>query len=322
MRPYSGAPAAALQCATSKRIKANVVKDIDGKRALAAAAIGLAVAAPAASVELKDFLLLQRPVPVRELRYGAAPSQAIDVYLPVGAGPHPVAVLIHGGCWADLPGATREQLRPLAAHWASRGVAVWSIGYRRANEAGGGYPHMYLDVAAAVDRMRDEAAGLGIDPARSVLVGHSAGGHLALWAASRASLPAGSPLRQHSEPLAVRGVVSVAGIGDLQTFSPAIPNTCGPGVLEGLAGPGSDRLADVSPARLPLPSSVRSVVMISGTADRLVPLQAARDYRVSQVAAQARIRLRDVAGAGHFDLVAPATPAAEAVFDEVGRALD
>jgi acetyl esterase/lipase len=291
-------------------------------RTLAGLALGLAVFAPTEAVELKDFLQLARPVPTLELRYGQAPSQAIDVFLPPGAGPHPVAILIHGGCWAELPGATREQLRPLAARWAGLGIAVWSIGYRRANEAGGGYPAMYRDVAMAVDRIGVDGPPLGIDVARSVLVGHSAGGHLALWAASRASLPAGSPLRQPAEPLPVRAVISVAGIGDLEKFSPAIPATCGPGVLEGLAGPGADRFADVSPARLVLPPVVRSVVMVSAAGDKLVPLQAARDYRDAQPAAAARIRLRDVAQAGHFDLVTPGAPAAEVVLQEVRQALE
>lgn len=298
------------------------MKGWNGRQAVAAVALGLAAAATLARAEeLEDFMQLAKPAPTLEIRYGAAPNQAIDVFLPRGQGPHPLAILIHGGCWADLPGATREQLRPPAADWARRGVAVWSIGYRRANEAGGGYPHMYRDVALAVDRVRGEAARLNIDTARSVLVGHSAGGHLALWAASRASLPAGSPLVQQDAPLAVRNVVSVAGVGNLQTFSPAIPSTCGPGVLEGMTGDGADRFADVSPARLALPAAVRSVVLVSSSADKLVPLQAARDYRDAHQASAERIRLRDVADAGHFDLVAPAAPAAEVVFEEVRRAV-
>ena len=196
------------------------------RHALAALALSLAAGPAAQAVDIKDFLQLPKPAPTREIRYGAAPNQAVDVFLPPGPGPHPLAILVHGGCWAELPGATREQLRPLAADWARRGIAVWSVGYRRANEAGGGYPHMYRDVASAVDRLGREAAGLNIDAARNVFVGHSAGGHLALWAASRASLPPDSPLRPAGEPLAARAVVSVAGIGDLQTFSPAIPRTC------------------------------------------------------------------------------------------------
>ncbi|MBA3594034.1 MAG: alpha/beta hydrolase [Polaromonas sp.] len=274
-------------------------------------------------VELKDFLALPQPTPTQQISYGAAQSQGIDVFLPAGAGPHPVAIMIHGGCWSDFPGAGREQVRALAADWARRGVAVWSVGYRRANETGGGYPNLYLDVATAVDRLRSEAPRLGIDPTRSVLAGHSAGGHLALWAASRTRLPAASPLRRAGhQPLSVRGVVSIAGVGDLAAFAPHLPGSCGRGILQRLMGSGPDPYADVSPARLGLPESVGSVVMLSATEDGIVPLRAARDYRSALPAeAAARVRLRDVTGAGHFDLVTPGTPAFEAVFEEVRRLL-
>ena len=294
------------------------------KELLALSALALcALTAPAGAADLKDFLALPRPAPTHEIRYGAAQSQGIDVFLPAGRGPYPVAILIHGGCWSDFPGAGREQVRSLAADWARRGIAVWSIGYRRANEADGGYPNLYLDVAAAVDRLRSEAPRLGIDMMRSVLAGHSAGGHLALWAASRTRLPAGSPLHQSSEPQPVRGVVGMAGVGDLAAFAPRLPGSCGRGILERLSGGGSDAYADVSPARLGLPDFIRSVVMVSATDDQIVPLRAARDYRNALPAkAASRVRLRDVAGAGHFDLVTPGTPALEAVLEEVQRLLN
>ncbi len=282
-----------------------------------------ALTSTAGAVELKDFLALPKPAPTHAISYGAAQSQGIDVFLPAGPGPHPVAILIHGGCWSDFPGAGREQLRPLAADWARRGIAVWSIGYRRANEAGGGYPQLYRDAATAVDRLRSEAPRFGIDARRSVLTGHSAGGHLALWAASRSRLPAASPLQQTGEPLPVRGVVSIAGVGDLAAFAPRLPGSCGRGILEKLSGGGSDAYADVSPARLGLPEIVKSVVMVSAANDQIVPLRAARDYRNSlDAGAASRVRLRDVPAAGHFDLVTPGTPAFEAVFEEVQRLLN
>jgi len=276
----------------------------------------------AGAVELKDFLALPRPPPSQVIAYGAAPSQAIDVFLPAGPGPHPVAILIHGGCWSDFPGAGREQLRPLAADWARRGIAVWSLGYRRANEAGGGYPGMYSDVATAVDRLRSAGPALGLDIGRSVLAGHSAGGHLALWAAARSRLPVTSPLRQTEPPLPVRAVVSIAGVGDLAAFAPRLPGTCGSGILERLTNGSADPFADVSPARLGLPDHVGSVMLLSAVDDQIVPLGAARDYRQALGAdAAARVYLRDIAGAGHFDLVTPGTPAFDLVFDEVRRAL-
>lgn len=92
---------------------------------------------------------------------------------------------------------------------------MWSIGYRRANEAGGGYPGTYQDVGTALDRLADEAAALGKDLARAVIVGHSAGGHLALWAVSRGSLPAASPL-QASPRFVPRAVISLGGVGDFK----------------------------------------------------------------------------------------------------------
>ena len=91
-------------------------------------------------VELSTFIALPRPAPTLEIPYGANSSQAIDVFLPDGPGPHPVAILIHGGCWKDIPGAGREQLRHLGPELTRQGIAVWSIGYRRADEPGGGYP--------------------------------------------------------------------------------------------------------------------------------------------------------------------------------------
>jgi acetyl esterase/lipase len=134
-------------------------------------------------VELATFRALARPAPTVVLQYGTAASQAVDLFLPItGNGPHPVAILIHGGCWSATTDG-RQQLRHLGAELASQGIAVWSIGYRRANEDGGGYPGTFQDVALAIDQLRSEAARYNLDLTRTALIGHSAGGHLALWAA-------------------------------------------------------------------------------------------------------------------------------------------
>src|SRR4051812_42531321 len=203
--------------------------------ALAALAVAPALADP---VELSAFRDLSRPEPTLQITYGKAPSQGIDVFLPAGAGPHPVAVLIHGGCWSAAT-AGREQLRHLGPELAQRGIAVWSIGYRRADEDGGGYPGTYQDMAAALDRLVDDAAAHHLDLARVVLVGHSAGGHLALWAASR---PAAGP-HPGTTRLIPRAVISLGGVGDLASFARFIPVLCGPGILERLAP--ADKLSEV-----------------------------------------------------------------------------
>ncbi|MGI8568418.1 MAG: alpha/beta hydrolase [Methylocella sp.] len=270
-------------------------------------------------IDLATFVAISRPEPTFQLRYGPAPSQAIDVFLPASAGPHPVAVLVHGGCWSTHT-AGREQLRHLGAELARRGIAVWSIGYRRADESGGGYPGTFQDAGDAIDRLRSEAPKYNLDIARTVLVGHSAGGHLALWAAVRGQLPADSQLHRET-PFVPRAVISLAGIGDLKAFAPLVPMICGPGIIERLMGAspaGSrDRYADISPAALPAPEG--HVVMISGILDRLVPPYVAYDYaRAMRAKLGAPVELVDVPQAGHFDLVTLGTPA----WAEVNRRIE
>jgi len=103
------------------------------------ASITASAASAADPVELSAFIALARPEPTLQVRYGAEPTQGIDIFLPAGPSPHPVAILIHGGCWSTVT-AGREQLRRLGADLAERGIAVWSIGYRRANEEGAAIP--------------------------------------------------------------------------------------------------------------------------------------------------------------------------------------
>lgn len=285
--------------------------------------IVLAVVTPvyaADPIDLSTFVAISRPEPTLQLRYGSEPSQTIDVFLPAGSGPHPVAVLVHGGCWSAHT-AGREQLRHLGAELARRGIAVWSVGYRRADEPGGGYPGTFQDVGDAIDRLRSEAPQYNLDIARTVLVGHSAGGHLALWAAARGQLPEGSQLHR-PEPFVPRAVISLAGIGDLKAFAPFVPVICGPGILERLTGAppsGSrDAYADISPGVLP-PAPEGHVVMISGLLDRLVPPYVAYDYaRAMRDKREAPVELVDVPQAGHFDLVTLGTPA----WAEVNRRIE
>jgi acetyl esterase/lipase len=123
----------------------------------------------------------------RTFRYGPHRSQRADLYLPLGAGPHPVMVAIHGGSWHRRYG--KVVMRGLAGDLVRRGWAVWNIEYRRLGE-GGGWPATFEDVAAAIDKLAAIDAPLQLDSV-SVL-GHSAGGHLALWAAGRERLPPGA----------------------------------------------------------------------------------------------------------------------------------
>jgi acetyl esterase/lipase len=132
----------------------------------------------------KDLLERPRPQPTTTIRYGEDALQVVDLWLPEGAGPHPVALMVHGGCWqTDI--ADRTLMNWIAEDLRRRGVAVWNIDYRGVDRPGGGYPGTFLDAAAAADALRDHAARHNLDLSRVVAVGHSAGGHLALWLAAR-----------------------------------------------------------------------------------------------------------------------------------------
>jgi len=112
--------------------------------------------------------------------------------LPQREGRLPVVVMIHGGCWLGFFGLGLMDglVKDLQAH----GIAVWNVEYRRLGEVGGGYPGTYLDIGRAVDALRSIAKRNALDLSKVVVIGHSAGGHLALWAAARKRLPKDSPL--------------------------------------------------------------------------------------------------------------------------------
>ena len=124
------------------------------------------------------------------LAYGDDPSQFVELYLPEDRVTDGVAVIIHGGYWKSDYGC--ELGRPLAADLASRGVPAVNLEYRRQGN-GGGWPETFIDVAAALDSLGDLAHAYGFDLSKVVALGHSAGGHLAVWAAGRQHLPSGAP---------------------------------------------------------------------------------------------------------------------------------
>ena len=117
--------------------------------------------------------------------YGTDSSQYGELRVPSGPGPHPVVVLIHGGCFKAAY-ATLRDLAPMGDALRAAGIATWNLEYRRLGQTGGGWPGTYLDVASAVDHLRVLARQHPLDLGRVVIVGHSAGGHLAMWAAARA----------------------------------------------------------------------------------------------------------------------------------------
>ena len=119
--------------------------------------------------------------------YGPDSLQFGELRLPSGHGPNPVAVVIHGGCWLSM--ADLHVMDRFSEALTDAGVATWNIEYRPVDNPGGGWPGTFTDVGLAVDHVRDLAREYSLDLTRVMVVGHSAGGHLALWAAARHRLP-------------------------------------------------------------------------------------------------------------------------------------
>lgn len=235
--------------------------------------------------------LLDLLTPGRSYRYGSQHrSQRGELHLPRGSGPHPVIVTIHGGSWST--GVSKPVMRALAGELVRRGNAVWNIEYRRlGGEEGGGWPNTFVDVAAAVDHVSELPAPLDVNDV--TLLGHSAGGHLALWAASRGRLQAGAP--GATPRVEARAAVSAAGVNDLAQSWREVPS----GVVGRLMGGGPDewpeRYAMADPIAL-VPLAI-PVLLLHGTEDATVSVRRSRNYARAARAAGASVELVEIAGA-------------------------
>ncbi|CAG7649227.1 alpha/beta hydrolase family protein [Actinacidiphila bryophytorum] len=268
------------------------------------------------------------PVPAdATARYGDQERQLVDFYRPRatrGADPRPapLVAVLHGGAWRAP--YDRAHISPLAAHLAAQGFAVASVEYRTGAPGqaavAGRWPDTFDDVAAAVDALPELAVqALGadlVDPRRVVLTGHSAGGHLALWAAARHVLPPGSRWHRPSPP-PLRGVVALAPIAD---FTSAMRlRVCSDAVIELLGGPDhlTARLPHTDPAAL-LPTGI-PVTIVHGTTDIDVPPQVSQSFARAAAAAGEEVVTAWLPDVGHFPLIDPATPAVSAVTDEIAQ---
>ena len=236
--------------------------------------------------------------------YGSHPEQFGELTLPPAGTPqHGTVVIIHGGYWRSI--YSLDLGRPLAADLAARGWAAANLEYRRAGN-GGGWPETFEDIAAGIDALAElpQFAGRTGIPGPVIALGHSAGGHLAVWAAGR---------EQPRVPLAA--VVSQSGVLDLQR---AQELGLSGGAVENFLGAGPDaepeRYRAADPVRLvPVPVPV---LALHGREDTTVPLALAESYVRAAQAAGGTVELRLVPG-DHFEMITPGTPA----WDEVLRAV-
>ncbi len=259
----------------------------------------------------RAVMSLPAAAPSETIRYGDAPSQKVELFLPKANSEapdalRPVVVLIHGGCWTRAV-AGPELMRAAAGAFLNKGYVVWSIGYRGVDEEGGGYPGIFQDVAAAIDLLREHAEANKADLNRVVFFGHSAGGQLALWAAGRSKIPTSSPLAA-TKPLKPRGVVSVGGFGSLKEWEKEIGLTCGSDTVGKLApGDSDERFADTSADKL-LPTGA-SIVMLHGVFDAAAYPAVGFDFvqQARKAGDKAEIQVAPVSG--HFEVIAPGTSA-------------
>jgi len=238
------------------------------------------------------------------LAYGPDPQQFADLYLPERTADQmtqsPVVVMIHGGCWRAAHGL--EPMGLLCAALRAEGFAVLSLEYRRVG-TGGGWPTTFQDVAAGADLLRDIASDFNLSLSGVVTMGHSAGGHLALWLAGRHRLPKESLLYSPG-PLPVHGVVALASIPDL--VEGVKRDICKGGCRDLVGGPPEempDRYRLASPAAL-LPLGVPHRHFV-GARDHVV----SAEYIGLFVTEAARLgddaTLVELPGAGHFEVVLP-----------------
>lgn len=238
--------------------------------------------------------------------YGDHEDQYLTVHRPAGTPLAPTVVLIHGGFWRERYRA--DLMTPLAEDLAARGHVAVNAEYRRVGGSGG-WPQTFEDVAAALDRV----AALDV-PQEVVTVGHSAGGHLAFWAAARHRLPVGAP---GADPL-VRpcGAVSQAGAADLGLAAElGLGGAAVAELLGGAPGQVADRYDLADPVRL-LPLGV-PVLLVHGERDRLVPIEVSRSYLAAAEEAGDDAELVTLPG-DHF---APIDPA-DALWEAVAARLD
>lgn len=247
-----------------------------------------------------DILSLQPPPADARVAYGQDPNQFLDLRLPAAAGkskkPFPLVINIHGGYWRAK--YNLEHAGHLCAALTAKGLATANLEYRRVGDPGGGWPETFADVRAAYQFLKQNAHSRNLDPQRIVVMGHSAGGQLALCLAAH-------------EPSVTRAV-SLAGVVDLQrAYQLHLSNDAVVEFLRGKPDEVPDHYAEADPMRLSITHARQW--LIHGAADDVVPADFSRDY----VAAKQKrpgeekeeVHLLEIPDAGHLDLIDPRSAA-------------
>ena len=259
----------------------------------------------AGQVSFSEIQALEYSAPNEVVPYGAGEHQFAEYWHP-GTSEPALVILVHGGCWSNEYGL--DHIRALASKLKGSGYAVWSTEYRRVGDAGGGWPGTFEDIADSLN-YTDKLSN--INQHAKFVMGHSAGGHLALWVAAAGHLPLESPLGKRMKTH-IQGAIGLAPIADLAAYSLG-DNSCEV-VTEKLMGGSAidlaERYALGSPSAL-LPSI--DSILIHGEGDTIVNISQSQRYAASS----SRASIIPLKGLGHFDMINPEGP----VFDRIIEAL-
>jgi len=236
-----------------------------------------------------DILSLAPPKADLRVAYGGDANQFVDWRMPKTKGPYAVAICIHVGYWRakyDL-----EYFGHVCAALAAKGVATANVEYRRVGNPGGGWPGTFADIRAAYQFLLQSAARYEFDVRRVIVLGHSAGGQLALCLAAREA--------------GVKAVISLAGVVDLRrAYELHLSNDAVVEFLGGTPTEVEDHYREADPMELAIRARQR---LVHGSADDIVPPSLSKDYVKAKANEDARLLM--IPGAGHFEIVDPRSEA-------------
>jgi acetyl esterase/lipase len=240
----------------------------------------------------QDILTLVPPPADARLSYGQDPNQFLDLRLPKTKGPHPLAINIHGGFWRAK--YSLDHAGHLCAALTAKGVATANLEYRRVGNPDGAWPNTFADIRNAYQFLRQNAREHSIDAQKILVMGHSAGGQLALCLAAH-------------EPTVTR-VVSLAGVVDLQrAYQVHLSNDAVVEFLRGTPAEIPDHYREADPMQLSIAQARQW--LIHGSADDVVPPAFSRDYVIAKQKRTGKekedVHLLELSAANHFDLIDP-----------------